>query len=129
MRHLLTAALATALLATGATARPTPQEKLDKILAGRVAGPPEQCITLSNNNRSQIIAGVGIVYGSGNRVWLNQPTSGASSLREDDILLTRVTTGQLCDVDIVRLVDRVGRFERGFVNLGAFIPYTRVSKN
>jgi hypothetical protein len=129
MRRFLTAALATALLATGATARPTPQQKLDKILAGRVAGPPEQCISLANNNRSQIIAGVGIVYGSGNRLWLNRPTSGADSLREDDILLTRVTTGQLCNVDIVRLVDRVGRFERGFVNLGDFVPYTRAGKN
>lgn len=125
MRLALIAAIAAALLPAGAIARPTPQEKLDKLLAGRVAGAPVPCITLVGNDRSQIIAGIGIVYGQGNRLWLNRPVSGAESLREDDILVTRLPTGQLCNVDIIRLLDRVGRFERGFVNLGDFVPYTR----
>jgi hypothetical protein len=55
------------------------------------------------------------------------PANGASALDEDDILVTNTTGSQLCDLDIVRLVDRSSHFQTGFVSLDKFVPYRKVS--
>ena len=66
---------------------------------------------------------------SGNgTIYVNRPASGASSLDSSDILVTRTSTSQLCNVDIVRLMDSTTSFETGFVGLGDFVPYARVKK-
>ena len=44
------------------------------------------------------------------------------------MLVTKTTGSQLCDLDIVRLLDRSTRFETGFVGLGKFVPYTKIAK-
>jgi hypothetical protein len=58
---------------------------------------------------------------------VNRP-DGAGSLDDDDILMTRTYTGQLCRLDSVNLFSRAGRYERGFVTLGNFVPYTKAPK-
>jgi hypothetical protein len=125
LRSLLVAA---AVFATPAVAahRDTPEIQLQKALAGRVAGKPTNCISLSGVNSSQIIDGKAIIYHVGGRLYVNEPRSGAGSLRDDDILVTRTFGSQLCSIDTVRLIDRASRFPRGFVSLGEFVPYTRV---
>lgn len=113
-----------------AAARPTPEQRLDKLLAGRVAGKPVKCINLRDIRSSEIIDGTAIVYRTGaNRLYVNRPTGGAQQLDDDDVLVTRTFTSQLCNIDIVRLVDRSSRFETGFVSLGDFVPYVRPAKN
>ena len=49
-------------------------------------------------------------------------------MSSDDVMLTKPHANQLCKVDIVRLLDQGSRFERGFVNLGDFVPYSRTAK-
>lgn len=124
---LKTLLLTAALVAAPALAAPrdNPDTQLQKALAGRVAGPPTDCISLTGTNSSQIIAGKAIVYRSGSRLYVNEPRSGAKSLHDDDILITRVTGSQLCSIDTVNLVDRGSRIEHGFVILGKFVPYTK----
>ena len=99
--------------------------ELRKLLAGRVAGEPVNCITLSAVTSSRIIDGRAIVYRVGGRLYVNEPRAGASRLDEDDVLVTRSFGSQLCSVDSVHLVDRTSRFPRGFVLLGKFVPYSR----
>jgi len=125
---LKTMFLAAVVLATPAVAahRDTPDVQLQKALEGRVAGKPVNCISLSSTNSSRIIDGKAIIYRVGGRLYVNEPRSGAASLRDDDILLTRTFSSQLCSVDMVRLIDRGSRFPRGFVSLGQFVPYTKV---
>nr|WP_244646486.1 hypothetical protein [Sphingomonas sp. CFBP 8760] len=120
--------LAAVVLATPAVAahRDTPDVQLQKALEGRVAGKPVNCISLSSTNSSRIIDGKAIIYRVGGRLYVNEPRSGAASLRDDDILVTRTFSSQLCSVDMVRLIDRGSRFPRGFVSLGQFVPYTKV---
>lgn len=125
LRILTIAALAFAAPAVAAH-RDTPDEKLQKALAGRVAGKPTNCIGLFGSNSTQIIDGKAIIYGVGSRLYVNEPRSGAESLREDDVLVTRIYGSQLCSIDSVKLVDRASRFPRGFVTLGQFVPYSRV---
>lgn len=124
---LSTLCVGAALLAAPALAahRDTPDVQLQKLLAGRVAGTPVDCITLSAITDSQIIDGKAIVYRSGSRLYVNEPRSGASSLDNDDILVTRTFGSRLCSIDSVRMVDRMAGFPRGFVILGKFVPYTK----
>lgn len=83
--------MAAAIVANPATAvhRDTPDVQLQKLLAGRVAGKPVSCISLSGSNSSQVIDGKAIIYRVGSRLYLNKPRSGAQSLHRDDILVTR----------------------------------------
>jgi hypothetical protein len=124
IRTLVIAAILVAAPATAAK-RDTPDQQLTKLLAGRVAGKPTNCITLSGTQSSQIIDGKAIVYRVGSRLYVNTPRSGAESLDDDDILVTRTIGSQLCSIDTVNLIDRGSRFQRGFVILGPFVPYER----
>lgn len=115
------------LAGTMAEAKPrlTPQEQLDKRLAGRVPGKPVDCITLPTISSSQVYDKTAIVYDAGSTLYVQRPKVGAESLRDDDILVTRLTGSQLCSIDTVQLRDRTSGFYRGFVGLDKFVPYTR----
>ena len=127
----LIAGIAGALLVTMPAAAETRAEagqaKLAKALEGRTAGEPVRCINLRNIRSTTIIDKTAILYDmGGGTLYVNQPEGGASSLDRDDILFTKTHGSQLCDLDLVRLVDRAGQFPRGFVNLGKFVPYQKV---
>ena len=102
--------------------------KLAKALEGRVAGEPVRCIDMRSIRSSTIIDKTAIIYEVGNKLYLNRPAGGASSLDSDDVLVTKTSSSQLCDIDIVRLIDRSNHFPTGFVNLGKFVPYSKVAK-
>jgi hypothetical protein len=127
MRNPALLLLGAALIAAPATAsqRPTPEDQLAKLLEGREAGTPVNCLSLTNTRTSRVIDGKAIVYGTGRTIWVNVPRSGAQSLREDDVMVTKPFGSQLCSVDTVRFVDRAAGFPRGFAQLGDFVPYTR----
>lgn len=129
MRPLITAIIAAAALAASpATARDKlePEAKLAKLLDGRVAGEPRDCISLSAVSSSQVIDGTAIVYRIGSTLWVNRPENGAESLDDNDVLVTKLSTNRLCSIDIVQLRDRSSHFWTGFVALGDFVPYRKV---
>ena len=133
MRSWIALTLAAATLAVPAAAaakeRPAPPERLAKMLEGRVAGEPQDCISLSSARSSQIIDKTAIVYRDGATLWVNRPRSGAESLNDDDVLVTKTTTSQLCSIDTVELHDRSSHMYNGFVSLGEFTPYRRAGSN
>lgn len=94
MKILLISAIAVATPAVAAH-RDAPDAELQKALSGRVAGAPTNCLSLSSVTSSQIIDGKAIIYRVGGRLYVNEPTSGAQSLRDDDILVTRTFSSQL----------------------------------
>lgn len=126
--YLITLAAALSAPATVATAkpRPTPQQQLDKLLEGRVAGKPVSCIDTYINRDTRVIDKTAIVYGRGRTIFVNRPPH-PELLRSDDVMVTALPSTRLCDVDVVRLHDRVGGWNRGFVGLGQFVPYTKVA--
>ena len=101
---------------------------LTKMLANRVAGKPVSCLYLRDIRSTQILDGTAIVYDSGGKLYVNRP-DGASTLDDDDILVTRTFGSQLCRMDPVGLVSRAGNFQRSFVTLGDFVPYAKVPAN
>ena len=128
MKRLLFPVLAMLACGSAASARPddSPQARLDRALAGRIAGKPVDCLQLYDIRSSEIIDGIGILYeGTGGVRYLNRPRSGASSLRTNEILVTDTHTGELCSIDTVRLVDSTSRVPVGFVSLDKFVPYPR----
>ncbi len=129
MRKLALILAAGAALVVGpalqARERLTPQQQLDKMLEGRVAGKPTSCISTFGNQSLRILDNTALVYGSGRTIWVNIPRN-PDALDDDDILVTRQTGSQLCRLDIVNMVDRSGGFYRGFVSLEDFVPYRKV---
>jgi hypothetical protein len=124
LKAMLLAAVAIATPAVAAH-RDSPNVQLQKALNGRVAGKPVNCISLLNADSAEIIGGKAIIYRQGGRLYVNKPRSGAASLRDDDILVTRTFGSDLCNIDMVQLTDRSTRTPRGFVSLGKFVPYTK----
>ncbi len=131
-RKLGFAAAASAMLLAGAAAdarpRLTGEEQLAKLLEGRVAGKPVDCIALRNAGASTVIDKTAIVYGNGRTIYVQRPKIGADSLNSNDILVTQLNMSQLCNVDTVQVRDRISFFWRGFVGLDQFVPYTRPAK-
>jgi len=121
-----------ALAGTAADARKprqTPEEKLAARLKGFLPEKPVHCVDLQRLGSSEIIDRTAILYrSSGGLYYLNRPRGGQSSLGWDDVLITRTFGSQLCDGDVIRLLDRSSRMERGFVILDEFIPYRRAKK-
>lgn len=103
------------------------EEQLAKVLEGRVAGTPVDCISLFDSRDQRVIDKTAIVYGNGSTIYVNRP-SNARDLDRDDIMVTNLTGSQLCSVDIVRTHDRSGFNYTGFVGLEQFVPYRRVAR-
>ena len=125
---LTMAALAGVALAAGpsmAGERLTGDQKLAKLIEGRVAGEPQNCINTRINSESEIIDGTAVVYGHGRTIWVNVP-SNARDLDDNDALLVRQYGANLCRQDIVTTFDNAGGFYTGNVFLSDFVPYTRV---
>jgi hypothetical protein len=131
-RHKLALTLGAtlAILAGVAHARPklTGEEQLADMLKDRVAGKPVDCISLPMITSSTVIDKTAIVYQVGGTYYVQRPASGAADLDNDDVLVTRLSTSELCSIDTVQLHDRTSGFWRGFVSLNKFVPYARPPK-
>ncbi|WP_260925144.1 hypothetical protein [Novosphingobium sp. 9] len=133
-RIAITALSATALIAAAAgitlstaafAAKPklSPDEQIAKIVGKRVPGKPVNCINLPQIDSTQIVDKTAIVYKDGSTYYVNRPHN-ADTLREDDILVTKTFSSQLCRLDTVQLHDRATpSMWRGFVSLNDFVPY------
>lgn len=110
-----------------AAAAPTKgEQRLAKLLEGRVAGEPVRCISAFRNVQMQTIDGTAYVYGSGNRIWV-QRTRNPDKIDDNDVLVTdRREASQLCRLDVASTVDRNSGFFTGAVFFEDFVPYTRV---
>ncbi|WP_332872412.1 hypothetical protein [Allopontixanthobacter confluentis] len=100
------------------------EEKLDKMLEGRVAGAPRSCITAHPVRSVKIIDGTALVYKSGSTLYVNVPLH-PQSLDDRDVLVTQRFGSSLCRMDYVTTIDRVGGAYTGNIFLGDFVPYTR----
>lgn len=104
----------------------TGEARLAKLIEGRVAGKPVECLELRDIRSSRIIPGTAIVYETkGNRLYVNRPESGADTLDSWDVMVTDTHLSRLCNIDVVHLHDTGTRMQTGLVFLGDFVPYDR----
>ncbi len=130
MKALFTlAALAAGALALPLSAggdRPTGEERLNKMLEGRVAGEPSSCINTLRGSQLQIIDRTALVFRDGRTLWVNR-TAHPESLSSNDYLVIRHMGGgsRLCRLDNVTTQNRSGNYFTGAVFLEDFVPYRR----
>ena len=131
-RHIGTLAIiaaATGLVAAPlGAARPTGEERLAKLIEGRVAGEPRDCISTVGSRSLTIIDKTAIVYKAGNKVWVNR-TSDPRDIDDDDILVIRKfgDSSRLCRTDNITTADRFTGMFSGVVFLEDFVPYEKAS--
>ena len=102
----LIAAAAITLASCTPSPPPGPLHGPAEELAGRLAGPPERCVSTSSMNSLRVSERDGhlLLYGSGRTIWANP--LGQCSLRADDVLVTEPIGSNYCRGDLVRSFDR-----------------------
>lgn len=129
MRAIAMTALAILALAGAADAKPrlSGEAELAKMLEGRVAEAPVECITEYPSSNTTVIDRTALVFGRGNVIYVNR-TQDPRSVDDDDILVIRKfgTGSRLCRTDIITTVDQGSRMYSGNVFLTKFVPYRRV---
>jgi hypothetical protein len=130
-KTILTLAAAAAAFAPAQARSPDPdkgERELARALEGRVAGEPVGCIDLHRVRSSRIINRTAIVYDAGGTIYVNRPRSGARSLKDWDVMVTRPFGSRLCRVDTVQMYSPGSSMLGGIVFLGDFVPYKRVQR-
>lgn len=126
---LVIAAATLAIGAAAAQASPSPargEAKLNELLQGRVAGEPVDCLRLQNIRSTRIVDDTAILYTTTDgTIYVNRPRSGARTLDQWDVLVTKPFGSRLCSIDIVRLYSSTPWMQTGFVGLGEFVPYRK----
>ena len=118
-------ALTGAASATAETRAEKGEAQLAKMLEGRTAGEPVQCISALRGARVQVIEHVGIVYDAGKTIYVARPTDPHMLGRNDALVLSRFSPSRLCVQESMRTVDRYDGFGTGVVFLEDFVPYTK----
>ncbi|MCP3733876.1 hypothetical protein M9979_03160 [Sphingomonas sp. RP10(2022)] len=98
-------------------------------LAGRIAGPAENCITVSRTNGPSIVDAHTILYteGAGRRVWKTGPIGACPSLEPLSTMVVEIYGGQLCRNDRFRVVTPGLSIPSAYCRFSAFTPYTRAT--
>lgn len=99
------------------------ENRLAKMLEGRVAGEPERCIRTIGSRSLTKIDNTALVYKSGDTIWVNY-TKTPEAIDDGDYLVIRKFSGtQLCRTDQVETFSRGGNFFSGVIFLDDFVPY------
>jgi hypothetical protein len=129
------ATMSLAALAAGCAVNEAPREisaaaqsKLAEELRGRIAGPPQACVSRRDLRGNRSVGEDVIIFDgpSKNVVYVNRPLGGCPSLNFSRALITRSPATQLCRGDIAVVFDTTSGIEYGGCGLGDFTPYRRV---
>lgn len=127
---LVTGALLVACTTTAAeqpTRSAAKQQEFEKLVAGKVAGPPISCLPTYRQNDMVVIDERTIAFrDGGRRTYVNHMQGACNNLGGTYALVTRTFgSAQLCRGDIGQVVDLTNHFTVGSCVFGDFVPYTR----
>lgn len=126
MRILICFALATMLAAPAlARERLEPEAQLSKMIEGRTAGKPTDCISLNRDTPSTTIDHTAVVYQQGGTLYVNRFGGSCPALDGFSVLVTRTTTDRLCRGDSVQIMTQPPAVLAGVCIFGDFTPYTK----
>jgi hypothetical protein len=102
------------------------QQKLNRLLAGKVPGTPQSCLPSYRQKDMTVIDDYTIAFRDGvDRVWITTPRGACNLLGSGPYaLVTRTTSLGLCRGDIGNVVDTMSHVTVGSCVMGDFIPYT-----
>ncbi len=100
---------------------------LAAVLQGRVAGPPQDCVNLTDLGDSTPYGRDAILFRghTDEVVYVNRPAGGCPALAFGAALRSRTSAAQLCRGDIVTVFDSQSGTEFGGCALGQFTPWRR----
>ena len=134
MRMILLAAAAISLVACETTDSQPEQRSAeaqatyDRMLAGKTAGRPANCLPLLRSHDMVVIDDDTILYRDGRTTYVNHPLGSCNLLgRGSYALVTRSSGSQLCRGDIANVVDATTGVTVGSCALGDFVPYKPAS--
>ena len=126
---LMTAALAGCSATTAEPRTAEQQAHFDKLVSGKVAGPPVNCLpSYRSRDNMVIIDDNTLVFRDGSRrAYVNNLQGGCSNLgRGHYALVTRQFGGSgMCRGDIAEVADLVSGTVVGSCVLGDFVPYLK----
>ena len=125
MRPLLLLPIA-ALSACAAPPPPSAPQGQSAELAGRTAGPAEDCIPIYRTEGLRVADGDGhmLLYGRGTTIWASSLGPGCG-FSHNDTLITESHDGRYCRGDLVRSNNGISNIPGPTCVLGEFVPYKR----
>ena len=132
-KSLSLAAVAAALLASCSTApaeqarSPKDTKELTEALAGRVAGPPQRCISNFPTTEVRVIDDWTILYQDSSTIYVQNPPGGCRGIASGarTLVSRQVGTSQMCEGDINEAVDLRSGVGGAPCVFGPFGPYTK----
>ncbi|MEM1195568.1 MAG: hypothetical protein AAGH57_05645 [Pseudomonadota bacterium] len=105
------------------------EKRLAKMLEGRVAGEPENCIRLRPNESSRTIDKTAYVFGRGGTIWVQRTTRPDRIDDRNTLVIARAgAASRLCRQQTIQTVDQTSGAFSGTVILVEFIPFKRISE-
>jgi hypothetical protein len=104
------------------------EQDYQRLLAGKVAGPPVACLSTFRANDMVIIDENTVAFKRGHsEVYVNHIPDGCSNLGMSHYaLVTRQQGTSLCRGDIAQVMDLTNGMTVGSCSMGDFIPYKRM---
>lgn len=99
------------------------EEKLAKMLEGRVADEPQNCIRTIGSRSLTSIDDTALVYRDGNTVWVNYTRTPDAIDDDDYLVIKKFSVTSLCRTDQIQTYSRAGDFFSGVIFLDDFVPY------
>ena len=93
-----------------------------------VSGPPEQCVSLSRIDHTYVLDDRNILfYMHGGKIYRNHLPYNCSGLKISNTFMYRTSLNQLCNVDIITVLDSLGfgYSPRNSCGLGLFYPVSK----
>ena len=105
-------------------------KRLDKLLAGKVAGEPVSCISSFDSSRLEVLGDNTLAYRANkNLVYRNTLQGACRGLAQGDTLvMNRLISSQYCRGDIAHVVNLPSGAMSGSCALGDFVPYKTAGK-
>jgi hypothetical protein len=102
------------------------EKRLARMLEGRVAGKPVDCIRVAPSQPMTTIDKTAYVYGRGKTIYV-QRTANPENIDDNDVLVSRrFRASELCRQDVMTTIDPILGFFTGTVFFEEFVPFTRI---
>lgn len=102
------------------------QARLDKALAGKIAGKPQSCIRLRDAQGTESYGETTLLFrASRNLVYRTETRGSCSGIGNGKALISRTWSGELCRGDMASAADLSAGFETGHCSMGDFVPYRK----
>ena len=123
MRNLF---LATGLMVAACSSSAVPPgDASASVIAGRVAGKPQSCISSQTSEGLHAIDSATLAYGSGSTIYINRLGYRCPGLGDLSTIITEVRGGQYCRGDHIRALEQGSIIPGPSCNLGDWVPYRR----